>query len=590
MVDLAIILIIWAILYIIAFVFIPAWRKRRDAGKGLYERSQDDNKLSVNYALKKLGCKVKWMTDHEDLVARYEYQGGHFNIRLEKNSPYVRLSYFYFFEAVPHDLEMVRAVCNECNLNTETCCVVYTIDDKTGTADIHIVSSLMVTDSTVVDVLERAMGNTFKWQNIFVRRYNELLPAYAKDPNHDLEKGQAGMEHEMFLLREMELTHQAGEADGHLGQGEDNRLRHLLATAMGLDDIVPAHFAAYGKDWHVVLDDTDDILDFDITTPLIEKGCFKRTGVVARLDYYDPRNPVKMRHMTLDFEQEGTTRDTLYYRITMSIAPVTPVNEVEVYNSGAPKQQASVLIGYDLTPQEERIKKFRYLMKEALAKANGGQADCLSNDERLLIDMDWPDMNLMAYRAQVLFEQKRFYEAAGILERIYDTLSANRAAKGAMGKKRHQKLYFMLGVCYGCLRQYEKALYFLQQTEPFANEESARAYVNCLVNKKDHRALNIIDNMIHLLQELTSQQQEDDQQEELNLHVPFEEVEHLYNFLSQRKAYLLVSTGNYEEAERLLKMMLDSADNSDFALKELAYIQKNKSQQAKRNTPPGTFS
>ena len=541
MVDLAIILIIWAILYIIAFVFIPAWRKRRDAGKGLYERSQDDNKLSVNYALKKLGCKVKWMTDHEDLVARYEYQGGHFNIRLEKNSPYVRLSYFYFFEAVPHDLEMVRAVCNECNLNTETCCVVYTIDDKTGTADIHIVSSLMVTDSTVVDVLERAMGNTFKWQNIFVRRYNELLPAYAKDPNHDLEKGQAGMEHEMFLLREMELTHQAGEADGHLGQGEDNRLRHLLATAMGLDDIVPAHFAAYGKDWHVVLDDTDDILDFDITTPLIEKGCFKRTGVVARLDYYDPRNPVKMRHMTLDFEQEGTTRDTLYYRITMSIAPVTPVNEVEVYNSGAPKQQASVLIGYDLTPQEERIKKFRYLMKEALA-------------------------------------------------RIYDTLSANRAAKGAMGKKRHQKLYFMLGVCYGCLRQYEKALYFLQQTEPFANEESARAYVNCLVNKKDHRALNIIDNMIHLLQELTSQQQEDDQQEELNLHVSFEEVEHLYNFLSQRKAYLLVSTGNYEEAERLLKMMLDSADNSDFALKELAYIQKNKSQQAKRNTPPGTFS
>ena len=74
------------------------------------------------------------------------------------------------------------------------------------------------------------------------------------------------------------------------------------------------------------------------------------------------------------------------------------------------------------------------------------------------------------------------------------------------------------------------------------------------------------------------------------MHVSFEEVEHLYNFLSQRKAYLLVSTGNYEEAERLLKMMLDSADNSDFALKELAYIQKNKSQQAKRNTPPGTFS
>ena len=87
MTHLAIIVAIWAIMLIIAFVFLPAWRKRHDAGKGLYARSQDDNKLSVNYALKVMNCKVKWTDDHEDLVARYTYQGGHFNIRLEKDSP-----------------------------------------------------------------------------------------------------------------------------------------------------------------------------------------------------------------------------------------------------------------------------------------------------------------------------------------------------------------------------------------------------------------------------------------------------------------------------------------------------------------------
>ena len=113
MTHLAIIVAIWAIMLIIAFVFLPAWRKRHDAGKGLYARSQDDNKLSVNYALKVMNCKVKWTDDHEDLVARYTYQGGHFNIRLEKDSPYVRLSYFYFFEAGSHDLELVRNVCNQ---------------------------------------------------------------------------------------------------------------------------------------------------------------------------------------------------------------------------------------------------------------------------------------------------------------------------------------------------------------------------------------------------------------------------------------------------------------------------------------------
>lgn len=39
---------------------------------------------------------------------------------------------------------------------------------------------------------------------------------------------------------------------------------------------------------------------------------------------------------------------------------------------------------------------------------------------------------------------------------------------------------------------------------------------------------------------------------------------------------MLVAMQRYDEAERLLKQMLDNPQNSDFALKELAYIQKNK--------------
>ena len=47
-------------------------------------------------------------------------------------------------------------------------------------------------------------------------------------------------------------------------------------------------------------------------------------------------------------------------------------------------------------------------------------------------------------------------------------------------------------------------------------------------------------------------------------------------FIRRRKAYLLVSLGRYDEAERLLKTLLDDPDNSDFALSELAYIQQKK--------------
>lgn len=580
MIDIAIVIILWAIMYIIAFVFLPAWRKRHDADKGLYARSQDDNKLSVNYALKRLNCKVKWMEDHGDLVARYDYQGGHFNIRLEKGSPYVRLSYFYFFEAVPHHLELVREVCNQCNLNTETCRVVYTVNEESADIDVHIVCSLMVTDSTVAEVLERAMGNTFKWQNVFVRRFNELLPDFAKTPRQDAEKDMATREREMFLLRETELTHQETDFDGHQGQGDTCRLGHLLATAMGLTDIVPAHFAAHDDKGQTVLDDADDILNFDVSRPLISEGAFQSASALARLDFYDPRDPVKMRHLTMDFEQEGATHDTLYYRVTLSLAPVVPSQGVEATFSGAPKRQVSVLIGHDLTPRDERLKKFRYLWKEARAKANGGNANELNHEEQLLVKLQSPDVGILAYRGRMLFEQKRFYEAIGVLERLYGLVATREDGQKRYGKRELQTLYFMLGVCHGCLRQYEKALYYLQQTEPFENQEGTEAYVNCLVNQRDHRALNIIDNLINFLREATRRREDEDGDDKPKLQASFEQVEHIYNFLLRRKAYLLVSIKNYDEAERLLKKMLNNPSNSDFALKELAYIQRNKGKQA----------
>ena len=162
MVDIAIVVILWAIMYIVAFVFLPAWRKRHDAGKGLYARSQDDNKLSVNYALRHLNCKVKWNEDQGDLVARYDYQGGHFNIRLEKDSPYIRICYLYFMEVELRYLELVRTVANLCNLNAETARIVYNVNDETGMVGAHVVCVVTVTDSTVVEVLERAMDDTFQ--------------------------------------------------------------------------------------------------------------------------------------------------------------------------------------------------------------------------------------------------------------------------------------------------------------------------------------------------------------------------------------------------------------------------------------------
>ena len=65
----------------------------------------------------------------------------------------------------------------------------------------------------------------------------------------------------------------------------------------------------------------------------------------------------------------------------------------------------------------------------------------------------------------------------------------------------------------------------------------------------------------------------------MNIHRDSEDLEKVrsfVNFLRRRKAYLLINLGRYEEARTLLQILLQDPENSDFALNELAYIQKKK--------------
>ena len=47
----------------------------------------------------------------------------------------------------------------------------------------------------------------------------------------------------------------------------------------------------------------------------------------------------------------------------------------------------SVLLGFDLTPSEGRVARFRYLWKEALAKLQNGETDDMTTDEQLLAQL-----------------------------------------------------------------------------------------------------------------------------------------------------------------------------------------------------------
>ena len=271
---------VWVLLFL-------QWRQGRvDADKSVDDYTVDDKKNIVDSTLKQLNSHADWEEDEEDHVDRYDYQSGHFTLRISKDTPYVRLIYPFFFQTELDKIELVRSVCNDCNLNMETCCLVYSVNEKQGTVDVHIVNVLLLSEKTSKVILERAMKRSFYWQWTFVTRFSGQKEKSQRSYNLDLEKSGAGYERELFLTRELEMMHQEGGPEWHEKSDNPLLLQGLLASTMGLTDIVPARMTITTDGETIVMEDTGSILDYDISSLLVADQNFKHLSAVILLDYY----------------------------------------------------------------------------------------------------------------------------------------------------------------------------------------------------------------------------------------------------------------------------------------------------------------
>lgn len=574
--------IIFLIAIILVFLaFCVLWYFRmREIGKLPYIMPQGNFKNIISRALRQMNIKVEWDKEGDKQIVHYTYQGGHFNITLEKDSPFARLTFLFFYQTDIDDIEKVRVVCNLCNLNTDACRIVYTIDEKKGKVDIHLISVLPVNDKGMKDMLERVMGDAFRWQNTFTTKYEKHKSQEEHDDGMDSEKAKAMLERDLQLIREQEMTHQEAGPDWH--ESEDNQfvLSGLLATAMGLSDIIPIKLSLAIDGDVMTIDDPDDILSYRISEPLINGKDFVHGSATGKLDFYDPRDPVTTRNLMLDFEQQGKTKDTLFYRITLALVPVAINAKINNESEQHEKQMTSVLLGYDLTDSKERLAHFRYVWKEAMAKQKAGSTEKMSDEEKVLYNIQDPHLGYNYFHGRDLYLHKRFYEALLPLTDAYRVVTHIYDHNDRHVRDLLDEIAYFIGCCYMGLHQYDRASYYLQLTIPTTHQSYTEAYVNCLVNSDDFRAMDVLTGLQGTLQtmlnNMENQVDEEDDEDEVQQGPNHEQLVGFLNFVKRRRAYMLVDKGKYKEAEKILKQLLDDPNNSDFALSELAYIQKNK--------------
>lgn len=523
-----------------------------------------ENRRIVSKALKALNCTGEWRKEGDAAIVRYTFQSGHFGIRIMGNCPQVELSYLFFAEAEMKDINIVRHVCNHFNLNSTGPRFSYTINEETNIIDMHILTPLLLDDDRAKDILSSAMVDMFLWQNSFIRSLTDVKKDAKSSATSDLEWSEKEVARDFFLLREQELRHQKKGAEWRQYDKEAATLKQWMDKVFGLVDVVFSELMVV-TDSVTVIKDRESIASYNLADTLIADGAFVRQKAVLDLVFFLPAHPTTRRRMTFSIQQADGCEDVLYYQVVATLLPLPSGIGRPLHSKEVQVQSHSVLLAYDLRSTKQLQDEFVYMWKEAKSKVANGEENQLTEEQRLIANVESVDAARFVYRSRTLHRQKRYYEATSCLENAYRLLNSNIDKKSLEERNLFLEVCYMLGFCYNELQQYDRAYYYLTFVTGINRTLYAEEYVNCMIYLGDYRSLMTIDG---ILEDLHNSIVEDEEGEvEQSVH-PF------LQFLYRRKAYVLVELHRFDEAEEMLRQMIDDPESGDFALDELAYIQQ----------------
>lgn len=516
-------------------------------------------------ALRELNCKVLWVDEDDTRVARYDYQNGHFRLHLEKSSPYARMSFLFCLTSSLDHIEIARAVANKCNINTDNLKVVYTVNEEKHEVDMHIIAGLLLHPDTARHTLADAMASTFSWQNALVRKFAEMEDEKVQTGEDDNERSDANRKRELFLVRQQEMRLQDDNQELYRGSiGKGVTLQLLLDKAMGLTNTKPTRMEVYSNVVEVLTDE-HGILGYHLDDLAKElRGNEPRKYATAMLWTILPDAPKTERTITFAVNDEGSDGITSWFRVNAMLIPLA-ASPSSPYARRNENIACSVLMAYDNVSRQNLIDESNYMWKEAVQKVRNGEEDSLTKEQSLIAACTDMKTAQMLYQGKKLYLAKRYFEALPFFESVYHAMKPGFDQMKRRQKETFFEVIYHIGFCYCDLKQYDRALAYLDMLAGLHRITYTMEQVNAMVNSGDFRSMDTIQQLIKSINESLDLEEEEK---------PAEHIQAFLAFLNRRKAFLLIDKGRLNEAKVLLNKMLEDPLSLDYAINELAYIQK----------------
>ena len=525
----------------------------------------------IERILRSLNCTFKYEKNDHWHEYTFKYQSGNFVLLCQDNDNYIRIHYPHFLATSLEHLEVVRQVCNECNSHNFSHHVVYTVNGKENVVTLHITSSMTIFEENEVHTenLTQILTHFFEMAQEFYARYDKVRNAEKQMNSTDVEKDNAENQREFFLLRESEIYHQE-EGEVHRITGDNpltisvllNRIYHWDNPEL-IELKLITHKISY------ILTE-QEIAQFDISSVLIGNSMDGEINFTSRsamlILSFSANKDVPQRipsQMTIHLQTEGRTKDILYMSATLCAIPGKLPLDHAVPVSNERTKAISFIFAYEKDEAKGKGETARRTLSEALLKDYEDLQKMISEDEKLALKFSHPITQENILNGLKYFREKRFYEAITEFEEIYNYLTPFVPKLPKRQLNDFYDICYYLGYCYCSMGLYKEGLYYLDSIFPLNNYKYMEEYINCLVNSKDYRALSII----HSLLEKVNKQV-------LELGEATDSLYSFHNFLKRREAYALVDIGQIDEARAIYKEMLSYPESQDYALSELAYIQR----------------
>lgn len=521
--------------------------------------------VSVRNQLQQMQCEFREEDHTTSVCFFFDFQGGHFRIHADKVMNVIQIDYPLIFDTGVEYMNTVRTFCNEMNVRTRFSRFVYQYVEEKHRVVVHIFTGIFMPEdgNDKHQQFRSLLESHFALQRQFCTQLEEQLKNMAKDQPQDVELEGVHERRMQYLLAEQELMHQASDADVRSSMEKPITVAQVVGRFFREDAIFDEMRVV--TDNLLIMSGNDSIRNYNILSALLEG---EGENVQLKADEATLILKGKEESVTIQVTPKVEAGKAIYFHVSV----LCPWQEIGGQLHESRMEARSFLMVYDKVSEENHEAEFKYMWEDAKAKLAAKNFKEMSKEQSMICDLEDNRLAMHFYWANKYFEEKRCFEALHHLEVVYSELNNNFNRLDDSLKNRFYHTCYMIGFCYTQLGMYQKAYFYLDIVSQFHRMPDTIEYVNCLANSKDFRAIYLINSLLADLQQPESRNDEEGEEERDS--EKDRANEYMRNFLRRRKAYVLINLQEYEEAEKLLQELLKEPANADFALGELAYLQK----------------